>query len=739
LVQGVGFRPFIFKLAIESRLKGWVQNTNQAVFIHIEGTIDQVDFFTSKLEEQKPIASRIDSITIENTTLRNYSSFEIIKSSDLSEQITDVSPDIAVCEDCLGDMQHQQNRKNYMLVNCCNCGPRYSIIQALPYDRAKTTMQAFEMCAECALEYSNPSNRRFHAQPVSCNNCGPKYSLHSKNKIITDTSEIIAFLKEKLEKGGIFAFKGTGGFHLACNALDESAVCNLRQLKHRDSKPFAVMFRNIEALQQYCYVSELEKQQLESFRRPIVILKERKTLAPSVSMNMGTLGTMLPYMPFHYALFNAIDLDVIVLTSCNVSDEPIIIDNKQAEEVFISHTEGIVTYNRDIYNRTDDSVVFVANNKARMIRRSRGYVPEPLNLDSNTEGIFASGAELTGTFCLGKETKVIASQYLGDLQNFDNYQFYIQTKKQLTELFRFHPTLAVHDLHPDYVSTHFAKELACETLSVQHHFAHIASVLAEHNIKEPVLGVAFDGTGYGTDGNIWGSEFLICTNTDFERFTHFEYMPLPGGDKAVLEPWRSAVAYLNQYFGADFQNFNIPFTNQLNRTKTDLLLSALSKNINTPKSCSCGRLFDAIASVTGVCMNPTFHAEAPMRLEAAISGQVKDKYKFEYISDYISLKKMWLELISDIKNDLPCGQISAKFHNTIIDIIVKTCIEMRHKTGINKVALSGGSFQNKYLLEGAELLLNQNAFEVFSNSLFPANDGGIALGQMYIAANKRII
>jgi hydrogenase maturation protein HypF len=737
LVQGVGFRPFIFKLAHKINIHGWVLNTNQSVKLHIEGTQENITLFIEEIKNKKPVASRIESLTLEIAKFQNIQLFEIRDSKDSSVNITDVSPDIAVCNECLHDMQHDIQRHNYMLVNCCNCGPRYSIIQSLPYDRKNTTMHDFEMCEKCAIEYANPMNRRFHAQPVSCNNCGPKYSLHTLNNTIINSNEILEFVKVKLELGHVFAFKGTGGFHLACNALDENAVIKLRNIKQRDSKPFAVMFRNMDAIQKYCHVSEFERFELESFRRPIVILKEKESLAPSVSMKMETLGVMLPYMPFHYALFSKIDLDVIVLTSCNLTDEPIIIKNEKAIDAFLDLTDGIVTYNREIYNRTDDSVLLVAYNKPRIIRRSRGFVPEPILLSVYTEGIFAAGAELTGTFCIGKESKAIASQYLGDLQNFENYEFYIETAQRLSKLFRFHPQIAVHDLHPDYVSTKFAKELSPNTLEVQHHFAHIASVMAEHELNERVLGVAFDGTGYGTDGNIWGSEFMICTPTDFERYTHFEYIPLPGGDRVVLEPWRSAVAYLYHFFGKDFTRLNIPFTNQLNQNKTELLINAIGRKINSPLSSSCGRLFDAVAAITGICISPSFHAEAPMRLEASISYPSTEMYEFEYSNSFISLKKMWIELVDDIKNKKPSTEISVKFHNTVVQIIIDSCNRMRSKTGINKVALSGGSFQNKYLIEKTENLLNVNKFEVFSNNAFPTNDGGIALGQMYIAANKR--
>ncbi len=665
-----------------------------------------------------------------------FESFTISESENISDEVTLVSPDIAVCDECLEDMAHQPRRLHYPLVNCCHCGPRFTIIKNLPYDRKSTTMQQFEMCENCRAEYENPFDRRFHAQPVSCNECGPVYTLYTKNKIITDIKEILSFLSVKLISDGIFAFKGTGGFHLACDAINEEAVKRLRQLKHRDTKPFAVMFKNISILKKYVKVSEAEEDELLSFRKPIVILNEINALAPSVTHGLGTIGAMLPYMPFHYLLFENIPCDVLVMTSGNISDEPIIIENKLAIETFANNTDGILTYNRDIYNRTDDSVVFVTNENVNIVRRSRGYVPAPINLPVNVDGIFAAGAEMTGTFCIGKNNQAIISQYFGDLQNYENFNFYVESFHRFKDLFRFKENLIAADMHPDYVTTRFAQEMGIQLINVQHHHAHIASVMAEHGLDEPVIGIAFDGTGYGPDGNIWGSEFLISTASGFGRVAHFEYIPLPGGDKAVLEPWRSAIAYLNKMYGENFVNLNIPFVRNIDKQKTALLLEGINKSINMPFSCSAGRLFDAVAAITGICGRPTFHAEAPMRLEAAIDKSVKSNYPFNYNKSIISFDEMWHEIVADLENNQPAGMIAAKFHNTIVEVIVKVCIILREINGIEKVALSGGTFQNRFILESVENILKQSLFKVYTNRLVPANDGGMALGQIYIAAKK---
>lgn len=598
-------------------------------------------------------------------------------------------------------------------------------------------MATFEMCAKCRMEYEDISNRRFHAQPIACNNCGPKYSLSTKQGLINDLTVIFKYISETLLNGGIFAFKATGGFHLACDANNEKAVARLRQLKHRDTKPFAVMFKNIDAVKKYALISEIEENELLSFRRPIVILKEKGNILQMVNYRLGTIGAMLPYMPFHHLLFEHISLDLIVMTSGNFSDEPIIIDNNKAIARFGAITEGVLIYNREIFNRTDDSVIQFVNNAARIIRRSRGYVPSPVQLPVNVEGIFASGAELTGAFCIGKGNQAILSQYFGDLQNFENFNFYSESFSRFKNIFRFEPTLAVTDLHPDYVTNIFSRQLGIQVETVQHHHAHIVSVIAENEINCPVIGVAFDGTGYGTDGNIWGSEFLICEGTDFSRFAHFKYMPVPGGDKAVPEPWRSGISYLYNAFGKEFLNFDIPFVHSLEKRKVNLALEAIDKKINSPLSCSAGRLFDAVATIACICNEPSFHAEAPMKLEAAINEIYKGSYSFQYSSGIVDFKKMWIELISELKNGVSIGELSTKFHNTIVNVVVLICNEARDKTGINNVALSGGTFQNKYLLENIENKLKNDTFKVFSNRLVPVNDGGIALGQMYIAAIKR--
>ncbi|MFC2107289.1 Sua5/YciO/YrdC/YwlC family protein, partial [Bacteroidota bacterium] len=490
-------------------------------------------------------------------------------------------------------------------------------------------------------------------------------------------------------------------------------------------------------------LSAEEKEVITSWRRPILLLKRKaknadiKDIAFGVCVGFSNIGVMLPYMPFHHLLFEKLELPALVLTSGNISDEPIIISDDEAINVFGDKVDAIVTYNRDIHNRTDDSVSFVENEKERIIRRSRGHVPNPINLKLNTDGIIAAGAELVNCFCIGKGNQAILSQHIGDLKNLETLEFYTESLQRLMNLFRMKPELAVCDLHPDYLSSQHINQMGIPVIGVQHHHAHIASVMAEFGIDEKVIGIAFDGVGLGTDNKIWGGEFLLCDLVDFERPYHFEYIPMPGGDKATEEPWRMALSYLYKYFGDDLFNIDIPFIRNLSRDKAKLIIKALDLKINCPETSSAGRLFDAVSALIGSCKKSTFHAEAPMRLEAAIDFSIKEKYSYFIEKDSISFKSTFSEIINDLMSGKANSYISTKFHNTIIYNILEVSKIFREKNNINKVVLSGGSFQNRYILRKAENLLKENGFEVYSPLVIPANDGGIALGQLAIAAKRR--
>jgi hydrogenase maturation protein HypF len=738
LVQGVGFRPFIYRLAHELNLSGTVENSNIGVEICLEGPEIEVNNFINILPKRLPEASHINSIEVKNMNICGFNDFSIVKSRSVSDEITEVSPDISVCKECLKDIKSQKNRLDYAFTNCTNCGPRFTIIKDLPYDRKKTTMSVFPLCNSCEKEYKTILDRRFHAQPVACNNCGPHYKLHFQKEEIFSINDILKITTDLLTNGIIIAIKGLGGFHLACNPFIDEVVAKLREKKNREAKPLALMFKNIEEVKKYHYVSQEEELLLLSWRRPIVLLKIKKEISNQISLGINTVGVMLPYMPFHYLLFENLSIPALVLTSGNLSDEPIIIDNELALNTLTPIAEAFITYNRDIHNRTDDSVSFVANNKTRLIRRSRGYVPSPIKLKLNTEGIFAAGAELVNCFAIGKGEQVILSQHIGDLKNLETLEFYKESVSRFFNLFRFKTELVVCDMHPEYLSTKFAQDLDIPILQVQHHHAHLASCMAENKLDEKVIGIVFDGTGLGTDRNIWGGEFFVCDLMDFERFTHFEYIKQPGGDAANHKPWRMLLSYLLHYFDEDFIQKNQELFPNISNTEINLLISVINKNINCPLTSSAGRLFDAVSALLNVCQNSSYHAEAPMRLEAIADENEMGFYPYE-LKNTVSFKSTFTNMILDIGAGIEKSCISAKFHNTIVKLNVDIAKRIKEKTTLNKVVLSGGSFQNRILLERSENELIKNGFEVYSQSEIPSNDGGIALGQLAIAAKQRSI
>jgi hydrogenase maturation protein HypF len=743
LVQGVGFRPFVYRIATKSELTGWVKNTNENVLIQVMGKGENIDNFLIALKNEAPHAALIQEISTREMDIENFSAFIINDSHNISDEITEISPDIAVCDECLHDMDQPGSRLNYAFVNCTNCGPRFTIIQDLPYDRAKTTMKSFSMCPDCHIEYKNILDRRFHAQPTACSICGPEYELFTgQNRKSTQIKFIIDHVSECIGNSGVLLIKGLGGMHLACDAFSETAVKKLRDLKNREGKPFAVMFRNIESLKLYAEVDQQEEETLVSWRRPIVLFTKKHDsglplLADGLNAGLNLLGAMLPYMPFHHLLFRSLKTMAIVLTSGNFSSEPILIDNQVALEQFSTLVDSVVLHNRDIYNRTDDSVVRIIDGKERIFRRSRGYVPTPVRTALNTEGIVAFGAELTNCFCVGKGHKAFLSQHIGDLQGLETTLFYEKTISQFIQLFRIKPSLLAVDMHPEYVSTKTGLNFGdFPVVQVQHHHAHIASCMAEHHMDEKVIGVALDGTGYGSDGNIWGGEFLVCDLNDFTRITHFDYIPLPGGDLASEEPWRTAVSWLYKVYGADFLSLELPLLKQIDPDKIRLIIQMIDRNINCPLTSGAGRLFDCVASLLDLVQVATFQAEGPMRLESVIKHNCTESYHFTS-GKTIRFDETIKGIVTDIVLGVDKSTISAKFHNTIISVIFETVNAIRGKEDINKIVLSGGVFQNKYLLEGTTALLLGNNFEVYSHATVPTNDGGIALGQLAVASKRR--
>jgi hydrogenase maturation protein HypF len=736
LVQGVGFRPFVCRLAAKHGLYGEVDNRTDGVSIIVQGDLKTIDLFGNDILQHAPPASQIKSIEINSMQINRYSNFNITGSKTIDDRITEISPDIAVCDECLEDMQKDPERIDYPLVNCTNCGPRFSIIEGLPYDRPETTMKSFQMCANCHSQYKDILDRRFHAQPIACNTCGPAYHYKDSLKELSDIKLILREVSLQISSGKTVAIKGLGGYHLMCDALNENAVCEMRKKKQRDSKPFAIMFSDISTARKYCYIDETEEKEITSWRRPILILKQREILSPSVNNGIDTIGAMLPYMPFHHLLFRYLKTNSVVLTSGNISDEPVIIDDLIAEKQLMSIADSLVSYNRDISNRTDDSVIRIINQKTSIFRRSRGYVPRPVDLKCGVEGIIALGAEQKNSFCIGKGNQAVMSQYIGDLKNPATYDFFSEAINRFSDIFRFSPELIACDLHPQYLSTSLAEllenEMNIPLVRVQHHHAHIASCMAENGLDEEIIGISLDGTGYGSDDNIWGSEFMVADLNHFTRFSHFDYVPMPGGEKAVNEPWRMAFSYIYKYLGDRFDYESVPLFKSIDIEKILMIKEMIIKKINSPMTSGAGRFFDAVSAILQLCPVSAFDSEAPMRLESAIDCAIEDFYPFRFDKTIV-----FAETIMAILADLPkrkISVISTKFHNTIAQVVLEISKQIREDTSLKKVVLSGGVFQNKYLLEKSFCLLRRNNFQVFTNHLVPVNDGGISLGQIVIAS-----
>ncbi|MBN2482249.1 MAG: carbamoyltransferase HypF [Bacteroidales bacterium] len=736
LVQGVGFRPFVYRLALHHGLNGWIANGTDGVEIRIEGPASSVHPFMEALQHQAPAVSQIDELSSDEVIPEGLNDFRILASLDLTDETSEISPDIAVCPDCLSDLKNQARRLDYPFINCTNCGPRFSIILDFPYDRSNTTMHPFRMCSSCRKEYEDIADRRFHAQPVACSHCGPEYALHLDDKVVHNFHQIREEVSALLSEGKIIAVKGVGGYHLMCDALNEMAVGHLRSSKRHEGKPFAVIFRDLETIRKYNLLSPVEEKTLCSWQRPIVILKNRKSLAHSVSLGLNTTGAFLSYMPFHHLLFERIRQSALVLTSGNISEEPIVIGDQEALTVLAGISDAVLTYNRDIYNRTDDSVVQVIAGTPVIMRRSRGYAPAPVKMPFQVNGIFAAGAELVNCFCIGKNDRAYLSQHIGDLKNAETFEFYTEALDRFKKIFRISPHTAVADMHPDYLSTRYAHNMGLQVAEVQHHHAHIASCMAENGLDEPVIGLALDGTGYGTDGHIWGSEFLVCDYRDFTRCNHFEYMAMPGGDKAAEEPWRMGISLLHQAFGEDFPELGLPFLQKLEKERIRLLTEAIDKKINCPLSSGAGRLFDAVAAITGICLHSLHHAEAPMRLQSELDEKCEDYYEADVTQHHISFRPVIRRLCDDVLKGVSPAVISAKFHNTVMNCSMEAVKRIASETGIDKVVLSGGTFQNKYLSEKLQQNLIRNRFQVFTHSKVPCNDGGIALGQLAVAGKR---
>ncbi|MEE9496515.1 MAG: carbamoyltransferase HypF, partial [Desulfobacterales bacterium] len=623
--------------------------------------------------------------------------------------------------------------------NCTNCGPRYTIIDDIPYDRPKTSMKHFTMCPICQAEYDDPGNRRFHAQPNACAECGPHIDLYDNTRQEIATPKPLEKTVELIKQGYIIAIKGLGGFHLAVDAENDLAVANLRKRKHREEKPFALMSFDVESVQSYAKVGTEEGKLLKSPQRPIVLLKKREpnSISKEVAPRNRYFGAMLPYTPLHYLLLSR-GFTALVMTSGNLREEPIAIDNDDAFERLSDIADYFLIHNRDIYLRSDDSIVRKAAGAIRFIRRSRGYVPVPVFLNKKVPSILACGAELKNTVCLTKGNQAFLSQHIGDLENLATYDFFKLTIRHMKRILDINPEIIAFDLHPDYLSTRYAEELQdINKIQVQHHHAHIVSAMAENRIDDPVIGLSFDGTGYGTDGAIWGGEILIADTEKFYRAAHFAYVPMPGSTAAIKEPWRMAVSYLYDAFGDKFWDLDLPLLKEMDIIKVKIMVDMVNKKINSPLTSSLGRLFDGIAAITGIRYKVAFEGQAAMELEMLAADKVADIYNYEWITTEghkILTRPIIQGVVNDMVNGIHPSVISRKFHQTLIRLFADLCGIIRKENGLNRVVLSGGVFQNSILLTGLIKVLEKENFKVFSHTQVPANDGGISLGQALVAA-----
>ncbi len=867
VVQGVGFRPHVYSLAGDLGLKGYVANTADGVFIDIEG--QHVAEFVKRLSKEAPPLSRITDLSVTSLPYNGYADFTIQKSTDDGESrpFTLVSPDVSICGDCLKELLDPCDRRYlYPFINCTNCGPRYSITRSIPYDRPNTTMAGFTMCPECLSEYNDPRNRRFHAQPNACAACGPQMEFRMRNAKISPSpnpshegrgmsftssplvgegrggGDALMACIQLLRRGGIVAIKGLGGFHIACDAMNDDAVKRLRANKRKSNKPFAAMVPSVEAAEQFCWVSKAERKLLISNRRPIVLLRKKHSthhaaaISGSVAPNNQYIGCMLPYTPLHYLLFHHPDikkllvnsalrnphsaLQALVMTSGNISEEPIVRDNDEAIKKLSGIVDAFLLHDRDIFMRVDDSVVRVAsvecgmrsaeykikqkkrsarfkhselhtpNSTLMFIRRSRGYAPDPIPLHAGGPEVLGCGADLKNTFTLTKGAFAVPSQHIGDMENYETLKFFEESLENLKSLYRVNPVAIVHDLHPGYLSTRWAMEQgsggrgqkseekrppspnplpsgeragvrgnsglrtepapecfyrgnsALERFALQHHYAHIGSVMAENGLRNNVIGVAFDGTGYGTDGNLWGGEFLIAGIEEFERAGQFKYIPLPGGESAIREPWRTAVSYILDAAGERAGEFleRIGFVKKYGEKEIEKITTVIPLREFSPLSSGAGRLFDAVSAMLGLCDRNTFEGEAAIALESLVDGSIDNDYPVEFKSESgystVDFSKTILGILEDTVHGKDKKIIATQFHNTIATAIVAVTIELSKSYGLTDVALSGGTFQNLYLLNRTVRLLKSEGMNVFFNQKVPSNDAGISLGQAYIVRER---
>ncbi len=783
IVQGVGFRPYVYALAGSLNLKGYVTNTSDGVSIDVEG--ENLADFIARLPAGAPGLSQIYEVAVSPLPARGYTDFRIVESTE-EGRFTLVSRDASICDDCLKELFDPKDRRYlYPFINCTNCGPRFSITQSVPYDRPNTTMSVFEMCAECRGEYDDPKDRRFHAQPNACPKCGPRveFAVQSSKFKVSEKEDPLESAVRLLREGAIIAVKGLGGFHIACDATHDEAVRRLRERKRKSNKPFGLMAPDLEAIEKYCEVSEEERRLLLSDRRPMVLLKKRsgtgESLPEAVAPHNRYLGFMLPYTPLHYLLFyhpmthhpspvtRHCHFDALVMTSGNLSEEPIVKDNDEALEKLGGIADAFLFHNRDIFMRVDDSVVRVTKSREErrgnstistrhsslsFIRRSRGYVPEPVALRDEGPEVMGCGADLKNTFTVTKGRFAIPGQHIGDMENYETLRFFEESLANIKKVYRAEPVAIAHDLHPGYLSTGWALERGAKStengirlFGIQHHYAHIGSVMAEHGLAGKVIGVAFDGTGYGLDGNLWGGEFIVADIYGFQRAAHFRYVPLPGGEAAIREPWRTAVSYLADLEGErTLERLEaLGFVRRHGAEMIEKIMKLIPLREFSPLSSGAGRLFDTVSALLGVCDSNTFEGEAAIALESLVVESVDEAYPVDIKLDIAEKRGMVVDfsysiagLVEDFLRGVDRRIIATRFHNTIAEVIVRTAGAMAETWGVKDVALSGGTFQNLYLLEKTMRMLTLEGLNVYTNEKVPCNDAGISLGQAYLCRER---
>ena len=751
VVQGVGFRPFVYRLAFEEGLAGFIGNDTDGVTIEVEGPEERVEAFLDRLRAEAPPLARIDSIVARDVTAIGEVGFRIVASEVLGPVSTGIPADAATCRDCLRELLDPEDRRyGYPFLNCTNCGPRFTITRRIPYDRPQTSMARFKMCAACEAEYDDPLSRRFHAQPNACWDCGPRVWLVGADGSALSADNPVAATIDRLVAGQIMAIKGVGGFHLSVDATNQAAVMRLRERKHRYGKPLAVMVQDVEAAREVCTLTAAEEALLQTVARPIVLARKRDGggIAEGVAPGIPWLGVFLPYAPLQHLLFADGRLRALVMTSANLSEEPIAIDNDEALARLGAIADAFLMHDREILQRCDDSVAAVVDGTPQLIRRARGFVPLGVELPLDAPPLLAVGGHLKNVFALARGRRVYQSQHLGDLENLTGLEFFKESLDHLMRTFEIEPETVVHDLHPGYLSTEWAKEWARERglplIGVQHHHAHVAGCMAEHGLRE-AIGLTLDGTGYGTDGRIWGGEVLIARLDGFERFAHLEYVAMPGGDAAVREPWRMAFAALR---AADFDVESEQIVKLLGAQASEVrvLRRMVERGINSPMTSSLGRLFDAVAAVVLNRRVVDYEAQAAIELEGIAVDEPDRFEQGDYVPELhdaeegsgsaavIRTGKMWKAVLEDLWRGVPASRISARFHAGIAEGFINVAGNARIESGINQVAMSGGCMHNRRLARLLRVGLEAQGFQVFQHAQVSPGDGGLSYGQVAVAA-----